>query len=87
MCVCVVCCFYFWGQASELGPVHWGQFVQLRTKAVSPIGKNLIFGSVVKFRVRVSFQKFNVSLCNVLESACDLVWMCVIQLFLKLRGT
>ena len=33
------------------------------TKALSPIWKKLIFGSVVK--VRVSLQEINVSLCNV----------------------
>ena len=32
---------------------------------MSPIGKKLIFGSVVKVNVMVSLQEMNVSLCNV----------------------
>ena len=55
MCVCVCVCdlSYFQGHKLHLKPVDWGKFVQLGMKAVSSIGKTLIFGSVVNDRVRV----------------------------------
>ena len=50
------------------------------TKVMSPIGKMLIFGSVVK----VSFQEMNVSLCNVPtkdlgQCVCVFVCLCLSQ--------
>ena len=60
-----------------MSPLDWGQLVQLRAKAVSPIGKTLISWSVVKVRVkfrqvvvmvmvrvRVSLQEIHLSLCK-----------------------
>lgn len=34
-------------------PVNWGQLVQLGTDAMSPIGKQMIFGSAAEVRVRL----------------------------------
>ena len=60
------------------------------TKAVSPIGKIMIFGSVVKVRVRIRFRqvavmvrvtlqkKLMASLCNVPKSDVNkCVWRCL----------
>ena len=57
MNVCVFVCVWSvtgYSFGDKLGPVNWGLLVQLGTKAVSPTGKKLILGSVVKVRVRLS---------------------------------
>ena len=43
MCIC--------GGEQTILRTSWGQFVQLGTKASSPIGKTLIFESVVRVRI------------------------------------
>merc|ERR1719357_2253851 len=64
LCVhaCVVCHSLLSGTNFRL-KTSWGRLVQMGTKAVSPIGKKLIFESVVKVkvrvRVRVSLQEMN----------------------------
>ena len=41
LCVCV-CDRLLLGTNLRQRPVNWGQFVQMESKAVSPVGKNLM---------------------------------------------
>ena len=42
-----------------------GSVIDIEIKAVSPIEKKLILGSLVKVRGRLNHQEMNVSLCDV----------------------
>lgn len=45
---------FLWGHILESRPVDCGQLVQLGTKVLSPVGKQLIFlGPVVKVVIRL----------------------------------
>lgn len=44
---------HFWEQISDIRAVNWGWLVKFGTKSMSPIRKGMIFGSVVKVRVRL----------------------------------
>ncbi len=61
-CVCNLCVLEGgWARISDLRPVNWGWPIQMGTKAVSPVGKILISGSVVKVRIRFNSHSHQVS--------------------------
>ena len=56
MCLCKYDLSFFLGHKLDLRSLNQRWLLQLGTKAVSPIGNMLIFGSVIKVRARVKFR-------------------------------